>query len=133
MKLIACVLMICGGLAAADKPVKKAPAPLKVPANAVLVEPGLYRWVDRDGKTWMFRKTPFGVRRWAETAEDAKLQSVVENTTAVDQGDAVRFERVTPFGKRTWVRKKSELDATERKIWEHAQQPEPASRKTEKE
>ena len=133
MKLIVCVLMICGGVMAADKPVKKAPAPLRIPAGAVQVEPGLYHWVDKDGKGWMYRDTPFGVKRWVDTQEDEKLKSIVESTSAFDQGDSVRFEKATPFGKRTWIRKKAELDATERKIWERAQERSSASRKTEKE
>jgi hypothetical protein len=115
----------------AAKPVK--PVGLTVPAGAVQISPGLYRWTDKDGKGWMYRRTPFGVSRWEEDSEDTKQKAVVEQTTAMEQGDSVRFERVTPFGKHTWVKKKTELDETEQKIWARRQDNSAASRSAEKE
>ena len=70
----------------AAKPAKNAPTPLTVPANAVQVSPGLYRWTDKDGKGWMYRRTPFGVSRWEEDSEDTKQKAIVQQTTAVEQG-----------------------------------------------
>ena len=145
MKLLTYLLMMCAGLAAADQPakpaphaiakqpVKKAPAGLKVPADATEVSPGLYHWTDGAGKGWMYRRTPFGVSRWADDSEDTKQKAIVEQTTAVEQGDSIRFERSSPFGKRTWVRKKTELDETEQKIWAHQQEKTSASGRAEKE
>jgi hypothetical protein len=137
MKLFSCVLMICFGLAAADPPAppqtKKAPAAMTVPPDAVLVEPGLYHWTDKQGKGWMYRRTLFGVNRWEDTAENTKQKSIVESTTAVEEGDSIRFERQSPFGKRTWVHKKTELDETEQKIWARQQAKAAASRTADKE
>ncbi len=145
MKLLTCLLTICAGLAAADQPaqpaapapakhtVKKAPAGLTVPPDATQVSPGLYHWTDKSGKGWMYRRTPFGVSRWPDDSEDTKQQAVVTHTTAVEQGDSIRFERITPFGKRTWVRKKSELDETEQQIWARQQERNASGQKTEKE
>ncbi len=145
MKLLSCLLMICAGLAAAEQPAKPAAHPAKkaaakpstaptVPADAVQVSPGLYRWTDKSGKVWMFRKTPFGVSKWEAESENAKQAAVAEETTAKDQGDSVLFERVSPFGKHSWVRKKTELDESEQKIWAEAQAKSgSAARKVEKE
>ncbi|HVN05047.1 MAG TPA: hypothetical protein VMT86_11555 [Bryobacteraceae bacterium] len=145
MKILACMLL-AGISLAADDPAKtttKPPAkpvaakrtaaaqtPAKpvvrptIPPDAVETSPGLYRWTDKEGKTWMFRRSPFGVSRWpadAKDAEDAKASSAPQQTTAVAQGDSIRFERATPFGKKVWVRKKTELNETERQIWEQQQ------------
>jgi len=117
----------------AVKAAKNAPAPLTVPANAVQVSPGLYRWTDKDGKGWMYRRTPFGVSRWEEDSEDTKQKAIVQQTTAVEQGDSVRFERDSPFGKQTWVKKKTDLDETEQKIWARQRQNSSASRTSDKE
>src|SRR3984885_12217395 len=153
MKLLTCLslnLLLTGAavMAAHDQnaqPAQPAPAPaakpapakksatLTVPAGAVQVSPGLYRWTDKDGKGWMYRRTPFGVSRWEEDSEDTKQKAIVQQTTAVEQGDSVRFERVSPFGKQTWVKKKTELDETEQKIWARQRENSSASRTMEKE
>ncbi|HYZ86936.1 MAG TPA: hypothetical protein VE621_21140 [Bryobacteraceae bacterium] len=105
--------------AAASKP---APA-LVVPGDAEQVGDNLYRKTGTDGKTWYYRRTPFGVARMSpeEAGAGAALpNSKVEEqpTTAVESGDSVRFERRTPFGTNSWTRKKSELSAEERAILE---------------
>jgi len=145
MKILACMLLAGVSLAADDpaktttKPATK-PAAAKrttqprppgkpvvrptIPPDAVETAPGLYRWTDKDGKTWMYRRSPFGVSKWpaeAKDSEDAKTAIAPQQTTAVEQGDSIRFERATPFGKKVWVRKKSELNETERQIWEQQQ------------
>ena len=81
----------------------------------------------------MYRKTPFGIARWEEDSEDTKQKAVISQTKAVEQGDSVRFERVSPFGKRTWVKKKTDLDETEQKIWARQRDNSTASRTAEKE
>jgi hypothetical protein len=88
-----------------------------IPAGAVEVEPYLFRYQDPSGKTWMYRQTPFGLSKWEETstsapAEPAKSEPVV----VTDLGDSFRFERSTPFGKGTWVRKKTELNDEEKAL-----------------
>lgn len=117
----------------AAKPTRSAPVGLTVPDGAVQVSPGLYRWTDKDGKGWMYRRTPFGVSRWEADSEDTKQKAIIEQTTAVEQGDSVRFERANPFGKHTWVKKKTELDETEQKIWARQKENSAASRTAEKE
>jgi hypothetical protein len=146
MRMLVCMCMLSGWLATnrlaaqeqtktsappAAKQTRKLPAAIVIPKDAVETSPGLFRWTDKDGKAWMYRKTPFGVRRWQADAEDAPRsapdasRSVPHKpaesglrTTAVEQGDSIRFEEATPFGKRTWVRKKTELNDKEQSIWD---------------
>jgi len=136
MKLKICtLLMACVAAAiAADKPApKKAkPAPNKVqevtiPAGAVEVEPYTYRFTDDQGKKWIYRKTPFGISRAEDKAvEDPKAVDpkkeentrLINTTTAVEDGDTVRFERPGPFGVTKWQRKKTELNEVEHAVWD---------------
>jgi hypothetical protein len=136
MRILLCICILSGVLAAQDstktspppapdsRQAKKAPASSGIPKDAVETTPGFYRWTDKDGKVWTYRRTPFGVTRWpadsVDAAQDAadKRSAAGAVTTAVEQGDSVRFEQSTPFGKRTWVRKKSELNETEQHIWD---------------
>ena len=107
-----------------------------LPKGAIEVEPNLYRYTDATGKNWLAKRTPFGFSRWedkpapsqpAAPALAAQAPAAqVDNATPVkvtDLGDTVRFERPTPFGKNTWVRKKSELDDDEKAWLEAARQP----------
>jgi hypothetical protein len=125
--------------AAPPKQTKKAPAVTAIPKDAVQTTPGFYRWTDKDGKVWTYRRTPFGVSRWpadsVDMGQDAadKQSAAGGRTTAVEAGDSIRFEQATPFGKRTWVRKKTELNESERKIWDLQQKNSAASRTAEKE
>ena len=149
MRILMCICVLSGVLAAQDaakttppsaaKQVTKAPAAIVIPKDAVEIEPGFYRWTDRDGKVWKYRRTPFGVRRWAAEPADGQRSepethtAAEKLTTAVEEGDSIRFEQSTPFGKKTWVRKKTDLDETERRIWELQQKKTTASQTTEKE
>lgn len=87
-----------------------------IPAGATLVEPNLYRYTDSNGKTWNYRQTPFGVSRWEETSAPQPAPAKSEPTVVTDLGDSYRFEKKTPFGASTWVRKKSELTDEERAL-----------------
>ena len=148
MRILVWMCILSGGLAAQDpaktspppaaKQTRKAPAALTVPKDAVETTPGFYRWTDKDGKVWTYRPTPFGVKRWLADSDSArsvadKRHSADGRATAVEEGDSIRFEQATPFGKRTWVRKKTELNETEQRIWELQQKNSTASRTTEKE
>jgi hypothetical protein len=136
---------------AADKPaakkVKPAPAAapkqateITIPAGAVEVEPYIYRYADPAGKNWIYRKTPFGVVRLEDKPVSAnaaeKLQDdrtrLIESTSAIEEGDAIRFERAWPFGRTQWQRKKTELNDVERAVWNRELQkreaPESASK-----
>jgi len=126
-------------MAAADKPAdKKATqpaaaarsktqaAPLKLPEGAVEITPGTYRYTDPQGKKWLYRETPFGLARMEDKpaskddqASAARMEEAGrEHTSAVEDGEYVRFSRPGPFGTYTWRRKKSELDASEKAVWE---------------
>ena len=87
-----------------------------IPAGATLVEPNLYRYTDSSGKTWNYRQTPFGISKWEETSAPQPVPAKSEPTVVTDLGDSYRFERKTPFGASTWVRKKSELTDEERTL-----------------
>lgn len=99
---------------AVKKPQQKtaAPAPpVTIPAGAVQVEPYLYRYTDSKGKTWNYRKTPFGISKWEEGSIPTPAPTAAKNESVVvtDLGDSYRFEKKTPFGGSTWVHKKTDL------------------------
>jgi hypothetical protein len=116
-----------------------AETPEGVPKNAKESSPGVYRLVDKEGKAWVYRRTPFGYQKSAETEPDeakdlervkaeagAEVNTPFGKTTlprsavmvkVTEEGDSVRFERPTPFGVSRWIRKKSELTDDERKLW----------------
>ena len=119
--------------AATSKPESKVTA---VPAGAAEISPGLFKHTDGAGKTWFYRKTPFGVVKTSDEATAAPAQSeaaaqaprgnpfgstkasasATPLVTAVEEGDSYKFERSTPFGPARWTRKKSELTADEQEI-----------------
>ena len=124
MRTALCVMiMLLAGLALAADDKQAAQGPLTVPKEAVKVDNLTWRYKDAEGKTWIYRRTPFGLVRFAEeeqTAEPASDESLL--LTAFDEGDSVRFEKKSPFGVSRWTRKKSELTDVERKAWERAQE-----------
>ncbi len=79
------------------------------PSGATQVEPNLYRYTDSDGKTWNYRQTPFGISKWEENSVPQAAPAKSEPVVVTDLGDSYRFEKKTPFGESTWIRKKSEL------------------------
>lgn len=135
---------------AAAKPAARAtakPQSPAIPVDAVRVAENTYRHTDGQGKTWYYRRTPFGVTRSEQAPETApQLSNQIarerqspfaaeqtgaapasqmqdaEMVSATETEDAVTFERATPFGKSSWTRKKSELTADEKALWERAKQ-----------
>jgi hypothetical protein len=115
------------------KPAKAQPPVLAVPGGANLVEPNLYRYTDATGKSWFYRQTPFGISKWEDTspAEAPPVtpsaappaQPKGEPVAVTDIGDSYRFEKKTPFGQSTWVRKKSELSDEEKALTGDQQTP----------
>ena len=79
------------------------------------------------------------MRRWPADSLDVqksvmdKRDAAGSRITAVEQGDSIRFEENTPFGKRTWVRKKTELSETEQRTWDLQKKNGAANRSAEKE
>ena len=87
---------------------------LTIPRDAVPNPDGRhYTWTDKEGKKWIYSKTPFGIVKSPDKSSPAESA-----TKAIDKGDTVRFERTTPFGPVTWEKKKTELTVDERRIFE---------------
>jgi hypothetical protein len=97
-----------------------------IPAGAKQLEPNLYRYTDSNGKIWNYRQTPFGISKWEETSAPVAQPAPPENparseaksdpVAVTDLGDSYRFEKKTPFGASTWIRKKSELNESEKAL-----------------
>jgi|SRR6202795_2927014 hypothetical protein len=88
-----------------------------IPKGATQVEPNLYRFTDAQGKTWFYRRFPFGVSKWEDkpaeqVAKEEPLAGVVR-----DLGDSVEFQRRTPFGMSKWVSKKTDLNDEEKELF----------------
>jgi hypothetical protein len=112
--------------------------PQGVPKEAVEVKPGVYRYVDKENKAWLYTKSPFGYMRSSEDAaktepaplpnkanpektpfgESKATTSNAPTTKVTDQGDSLKFERPSPFGVYRWTKKKTELNDDEKKLWE---------------
>ncbi len=118
MKLLLILAIPAIMACAAEKPAMK---PLEVPATAKEIRPYTYRYTDATGKSWIYRKTPFGVARYEDqpaVAGAAVSTRGYANIKATDAGDSVRFENTTPFGVSRWEKKKTELNDMERTVWE---------------
>jgi hypothetical protein len=77
------------------------------------------RVTEADGKTYEIRDTPFGPMKFpVKTQDPAREASADAFLSVVEEGDSLRFRRQTPFGVNEWVRKKSELNDTEKRVWE---------------
>lgn len=101
--------------------VKKAPgvpAPVMViPKDALSKSDGTYTWTDKQGKRWLFVKTPFGVMKNPAIAgpeQNAPLTGV----KTFDEGDKVRFEMASPFGVIRREKNKADLTSEERTLFD---------------
>lgn len=120
MKHFFSILVFGCALSLAAPPRKAAPKPkpasnaLSVPAGAEKVEEGVWRARDSQGKSWLYKKTPFGIVRVPD--EKPQPAQAAGNSSCrvvkVESGVAV-FERDTPFGRRSWTRRLEELDSEE--------------------
>ena len=112
-----------------------------IPKTAVEVEPGVYKQTEASGKTYTYRKTPFGVVKSLDKAKsdkpaeaapvakptstptpfgDVKATPQTETVKVTERGDVLEFERPSPFGSYKWKAKKSELKDSEREAWERS-------------
>jgi hypothetical protein len=112
-----------------------------IPAGATEISKGTYKHTDANGKSWIYRKTPFGISKTAEDSENNRpidttaspergnpfagekstsSNSTTPNVSVVEEGDSVKFERATPFGPTRWTRKKSELSKEEQELVERS-------------
>lgn len=136
MKLFIWILVfgfaLAQGAAAQKAPQKAAPrkkaesSAVSVPAGAEKVEDGLWRARDAQGKTWLYKKTPFGIVRLPEE-KPQPAQPAEASSCRVVKADSVEavFERNTPFGRRTWTRRLDQLDAEERQALEEWKKAKP--------
>jgi hypothetical protein len=106
----------------ATNKVTKVPVPPSIPKDATPLPDGSYRYVDKDGKKWIYRTTPFGVSKAEEhpPVQAAKIED--DPAKSEDLGDSVRFTRPTPFGPKAWTKKKADLDSYEKSIYQRDQQ-----------
>ncbi len=97
---------------------KAEPARLEaIPPEAKQIETNVYRYTDREGKTWILNQTPFGIMRSEEKLSMTE-DDLPPGMTVVEDGEMLKFERPTIFGPVRWTRKKTELTEMERKAWE---------------
>jgi hypothetical protein len=120
MKRIITIVVLLGGAIGAPAADKKkdppVPQAMAIPKDAVPNPDGIsYVYTDKEGKRWVYVKTPFGVTR--SPASDTPVSGPDLNATkAIDKGDTVRFERPGPFGTMSWEKKKADLTDDERHI-----------------
>ena len=106
-------------------------ASLSVPAGAVEIEPNFWRYTDAQGKTWMYRRTPFGLSKWEDQPAARPAVADPNPVVATDLGDRVRFESKTPFGTARWIKKKTELNSDEKALLARAARASGAERGAE--
>jgi hypothetical protein len=87
-----------------------------IPKGATQLEPNLFRYTDAQGKTWYYRRFPFGVSKWED--KPVEQRAVEEPLAGVvrDLGDRVEFQRKTPFGISKWVSKKTDFSDDEKEM-----------------
>lgn len=127
------VLMTVVAMSAAVQSEKKAvpewdskSRPAKVPAEAVQVDDYTWRLAGQDGKTWLYRRTPFGIVKFED--KPSPLPAAEETLKVTEKNGEATFERRTPFTSYRWTKKVTELDETEKAALERArQQAKPAA------
>lgn len=98
---------------------------ITVPKDAVQVDASTWRYTDPQGRSWIYRVTPFGIARMEDKPSimdesrtpGTEERKRVDLTTAVEDGDIIRFERPGPFGPYKWQKKKTALNEMERAVW----------------
>ena len=120
MMCIAAALVVAQNKKPDTTPSKDASALPTVPAGAKEVGPNLYRYTDAQGRTWMYRKTPFGVGKWEDKPSEQPAASDNVPTKVTDLGDSYQFQRPTPFGIQKWTVKKSDLNDFEKALVDKA-------------
>lgn len=137
MRLWICVFAMMASLGAAQEQQKAKPegkrqaaraekktppaSKFSIPSDAEQIAPGTWKH-QADGKTWIYRETPFGIARFEEKdgVKPEPKNVKPEPVRAFDDGDYVRFERNGPFGVYKWRSRKSELSDAERRAWEES-------------
>jgi hypothetical protein len=122
---------------------RPAPPAVVIPASATRVDENTYTHIDAQGKTWVYRKTPFGIQKTERTTESTPyglpdatrdrqspfsaegsqrttVQQTEEQVTATEAGDSVTFQKKTPFGNNIWTKKRAELNDDEKALLDRA-------------
>lgn len=102
-----CCVLVALGQKAPPQPSKGAVFVEAVPKEAKEVRPDVYR-LEESGKPIIYIRTPFGVTRLEQTEE---MRKVIEDgppmgITARETDAEYQFERMTPFGRAAWKKKK---------------------------
>ncbi len=103
--------------------------PLGVPYTAVKISDGAWRAVE-NGKPIIYRTTAFGFTKVSED-ENGKIQRMINGKpdeptevpvglSVTEEGNRLRFKRITPFGPYEWVKDKSDLTSLEKLAWAQA-------------
>ena len=99
---------------------KKSALPPGIPPTAWKVDDTTYKAKEKDGKIWVYRRTPFGISRLSEEqfnkqAEAPLIKPSKEASVKVtDLGSEYRFERAHPFGVQAWKKAKNALTDDEK-------------------
>ena len=88
-----------------------------IPADAIATPNGSYSWTDKQGKRWLFVKTPFGIMK-SEAIPTTTDSTPMTGVKAFDDGDKVRFETATPFGVVKREKNKTDLTDEERSLYD---------------
>jgi hypothetical protein len=107
-------------------PKTSTPVALTIPKDAVANPDGTYTWKDKQGKSWTFAHTPFGVMKSATSSAPSDSNSLA-GIKAIDAGDKVRFETPSPFGVIKREKNKTDLTDEERNLY-NSQNPAPATK-----
>jgi hypothetical protein len=102
------------------------PKAVEIPKDAVARPDGTYAWKDKQGKSWVFARTPFGVMKTAAQSEATETPAIA-NAKAIDAGEKVRFETATPFGVVRREKNKADLTDDERRLYESQNAAQPAN------
>jgi len=119
------LLCVSGQTQSAAK--KPAATPQGVPAAAVKVGDGVWKWKDLQGKSWVYHLTPFGYSRTLDSVDKPAAQGATPGqeglqVVEVKPGE-VTFEQPTPFGKSRWTRATAEMNAAEKAAYEAHEKP----------
>lgn len=128
---VALVLALCASAADAQQSkskggsstaARRTPASVAtvLPADAVKIQDGVYKAKDASGKIWIYARTPFGYTKSDEATfkEALRASEVPSMRVAAIEGEKVKFERDSPFGKSVWSKAVPDLTPEERSALE---------------